>query len=1035
MPRILLTVPFADDLLARVADELLASLPGAADGDLSDALVLLPSARVGRDLEHRLLERSGRPALLLPRLITDTQWADELAAGLGLDDADLPDDRLRALLLARRLAGADWLEGGAAAAPGLAAAFLDFFDEVRRHRLDQRVLRAGDPTPLVQLARTADAEVVAREVARIREVWALYRRDLPRDRLDRLVEVADALERGEGLPPARPALVVVAGFGAIDPLRAVVLNAALDLGQDHRLVVPAAEADLDRRLQATWGAAEAAVDPLAPTRRLLEALGAPTGEPTANDPPLGARLRELIAAGVGLPTVPPRLLEAENPELEAVAVAALVAAHLQEHGAPPLGVTIGTNDAALAARIVARLRDAGLDADNTVGEPLGALPAGLLLRFMLRAALTDLRAEPLLEVLSHPYTRLTVGGAGTGTWALRFEQMVRRETGPQAGLAGLHRRAQDRDAATLALFQRQLPGMEQFVSRVAEAFAPLLAVADGRARPWAELLEATAATWALLAPERPLAENPEWADVTALARLLTLLRADAERLPRTDLAGFAADLGRLLTAESVVPHRPRGIPVVVTGLVEARLARSDLLILAGLNDGVFPAAAATQVVLPGRVRRLLGLPTWREARARDAELFLRLLHGAPIVAVTWSRWREQQPALPSPLVARLQLALDNAEAEPAPTVPWRSEAPPLAEIDAAQAAFTAEPLPIARHAEARPLAALSWSALARWRDCPYRVLLERGFALQADEEVREEFGRKEYGSVVHAVMCEALGEGAPCRIALGDGQAGAAAAALTEVARRHFLPGAAELPERRLWLDAFLKQVPGLIAVEIDRFLSWRPAALEAAFTFPLAELQAWTTAMAAAAGQELPPPLPDHAAGVTLRGIIDRIDRSLLVEHELAVIDYKTGGAPVFKDLTELEDLQLALYALALELGAVPSAKGTPTSAVFYGMSDDACGPLVPKGKPHPLQREPGEAGLLLDAARELLRLAAAASDLNAPLPLLPRAVDPQQHTRGSLPCAWCDHRGVCRVEERPMPPSVIAGLDKVVNAREVGR
>ncbi|MBE0566057.1 MAG: hypothetical protein IH621_08880, partial [Krumholzibacteria bacterium] len=105
MTRQVLTVPFAADLLAHVAGELLAALPGAADGDLADALVLLPSARACRDLEHRLLERSGREALLLPRLLTDTQWADELAAGLGLDDDDLPDDRIRPLLLARRLAG------------------------------------------------------------------------------------------------------------------------------------------------------------------------------------------------------------------------------------------------------------------------------------------------------------------------------------------------------------------------------------------------------------------------------------------------------------------------------------------------------------------------------------------------------------------------------------------------------------------------------------------------------------------------------------------------------------------------------------------------------------------------------------------------------------------------------------------------------------------------------------------------------------------------------------------------------------------
>ncbi len=204
--------------------------------------------------------------------------------------------------------------------------------------------------------------------------------------------------------------------------------------------------------------------------------------------------------------------------------------------------------------------------------------------------------------------------------------------------------------------------------------------------------------------------------------------------------------------------------------MEARLARSDLLVVAGLNDGVFPAAAATPVVLPGRVRRALGLPTWREARARDAELFQRLLHGAPTVALTWSRWRDQQPALPSPLIEGLQLALGGRAPEVADATPWRREESPHRVIAAGQAAFVAEPLPIARYAAARPLIALSWSVLSRWRDCPYRVLLERGFALRAEEEVREEFGRKEYGSVVHAVLREALAPDAACHAALAAGR-------------------------------------------------------------------------------------------------------------------------------------------------------------------------------------------------------------------------------------------------------------------------
>ncbi len=1034
MPRRILTVPFADDLLDRLARLLLDSLPGAAAGDLSGGLVLLPSSRACRDLQQRLLERSGREALVLPRLVTDTQWADELAAALGLGDEDLPDDRVRPLLLARRLVDVDWLEGGPSAAPGLADAFVAFFDEIRRHRVDGRILRARDTSRLEILAGEAAAEEMLTELEHIRQAWELYRQAVPRDRTDRLAEAAAAAAAGRGLPAERPALVVAAGFGRVDPVRAELLAAALDLGRDHQLVVPEAADPLDRRLLATWGDDQSVLDPLAPTRTLLAALGAPALPAGGRDRPLGERLAALPAPDRDIGTV-----AAPTPAREAVAVAGLVAGRLaREGGAPEGGVTVAVNDPALAARITARLNDAGIDADNTVGAPLASLPAGLLLRFLLRSALTGLRAEPLLEVLTHPYVELGAAGGGKSIWALRLEQMIRMETGPQVGLAGLYRRAQEHDEAALALLGKQVSGMEDYLGAVVAAFAPLLAAADGTPRPWTELLDALAETWRLCAPQRPLGENKAWPDVTGAYRLLDRLRQDAPRLGVMDLAGFAADLGRLLAAETVTAHRPLGIPVVVTGLVEARLARSGLLVLAGLNDGVFPSASATPPLLPGRVRLDLKLPTWREARARDAELFLRLVHGAPDVVLTWSRERDQQPALPSPLAERLMLAMGRdpaaASADPDLLRPWLAAPPDTAGITAAQALFAAEPVPVPRAAETRPLMELSWTALKAWRDCPYLSLLERGYALRPPEEVRDEFGRREYGDTVHRILREAMQEGAEVRRALAEGRAADAVDLLSTLAREHFAPGADELPQRSLWLDTFLAIVPEVVNAELNRFAGWRPAACEAPFRFGLADLHAWVAEQARTAGEDAPPPPAAHAAGVVIKGSVDRIDRSLLEDGVFAVLDYKTGKLPSHKDVENLEDLQLAVYALAVELGAVPGCRGWVRDAVFYPLIKDKCGPALNRGKREatPLCREPGEPGLLLPAARELLRLAEAASDPAAPAALLPRHVDPAVETKAGLPCSWCELRGSCRIEERAMPPQVVLELGRIVARKE---
>jgi len=563
------------------------------------------------------------------------------------------------------------------------------------------------------------------------------------------------------------------------------------------------------------------------------------------------------------------------------------------------------------------------------------------------------------------------------------------------------------------------------VDRLASAFAPLLYLKGEQVRPLAAYLEALREVWANLVPARPLDGGGE-PDLKAAADLLETLQGESDRLPEVTLSGFSADLGRLLAALPVTPHRPQGIPIQVTGLVEARLGRGDLLILAGLNEGVFPSVAGNPVVMPGRVRRLLGLPTWREARAADAELFLRLLHGAPEVVLSWSRRRDGSPALPSPLVERLRLGLGSEQLPEPEREAWRREDPPREAITTAETGFRNEPGDIPHHADVRPLVELSWSTLRIWRDCHYRTLLERGFALRADEEVRDEFGKKEYGSLVHAVLAEVLADGHSCRDALVDGDPEAAAASLVEAARARFLPGAAELPVRRLWLDTFLRLAPRFVEKEMARFADWRPAALEVEFVLPLTTLADWARDRAAALDLEPCPALPDHAHAVTIKGVVDRVDRAV-DGSATAVIDYKTGSVPPGKSVLELEDLQLSLYALAVETGCVEGVADPVSEGFFYNLDETKFGPALNRGRP-PLDDDDD---LLVRSALELVRLAVGASDPAASHPLLPRAAAGEMP--GALPCKWCHLRGACRIEERCPTPAVAVQLDKIINAREV--
>jgi ATP-dependent helicase/nuclease subunit B len=1020
-------IPFADNLLRRLAEDLLTSLPGADSGDFTGGLVLLPSSRACLTLQHELLEQSGLNTLLLPRIVTVTQWADEMAAALGLTVADLPDDRVRSLILARRLMTLPWLQDNKESAPGLAAEFIGFFDEVRLNRRDDLILDPANRDRVVEKSPDAEAEIIEGDLRRIHEVWDIYRRLVPRDSVDRLQDEAAALAVS-GVPGPAPHLVVVAGFGRVDPVRAELLRAALDHGAEGRVYLPEVKGQLSRFFQATWSPDALGTDPLAPARRTEFLLTGESPESVLNEEAttLKGRLGELAKGG--LPDSLPVFIPCGDAEAESRLAAHRVAEILAAAGEENPGIAVCVGDPRLAARITAQLRDAGIDVDNTHGQALSSLPAGMLVRFILRAALTDLRPEPLLEVLTHPYVKLPVADGTHGAWTLRLERMYRRNQGPPGGLAGLRRQAADRDQSARNLFHKQGPGMVEFVKAVTEAFAPLLEIRNARTADWSSLVTAVRGAWISLAPDYPLGEKKDRPDVTAIHRLLEMLSADAGLLPPVDLADFTGDLGQLMAAENVPAHRARNLPVLVTGLVEARLESYDHLIVAGLRDGIFPSRPQRPLLLGGGIRDRLGLPGWRDSLSRDAELFLRLLHNAPDVLLTWTTEEEGQPVLPSPFVSRLRLVLQPDEVQETPTTLWRRQEVPWHDIETSAESFrTEDPHPTAL-AKIRPLTHLSWTGLRRWRDCPYRFLLERGFALRKEEEVQEEFGRLEYGRLVHEALADFLAPDGPGYEALAKGDREKAEELMARAAKDKFAPGADDLPLRHLWLSSFLRAVPPVVSHELKRFEEWRPVALEEGFEMPLTDLADWTAREAKSFDWDPGlPPMTGHAADIVLRGTIDRIDRRQDGTGALSVIDYKTGSAPSAKKVKELEEMQVLLYAAAVEFGGM-KVTGQVTEGFYYPVNEDKAG--RPKN-PHLDAIEDEGRFLLVQGAASLVDLAVKAGDPAGNFPLIPREI--RGEGEASLPCDFCEFRGACRLEERDLPPGTDRKLDKLVNSKDM--
>jgi ATP-dependent helicase/nuclease subunit B len=1008
-----------------------------ADADdpagLAGHLVLLPSSRACTQLGHALLDAAsadGRAALLLPRVTTPARLADHLADLLALPEPPLADPSLRAPVLAARLKGAPWLADRPEAAAGLAAEMVNLFDEVRLARRDAWLLDGADPDGLrAALGAAAAGEaatVLEEDLARVRDGWRWYREALPHDHVDRRLEAMAAA--GRAWPGPVPAGIVAAHLGRLDRATLDMLRGLSDQGAPITWVTPDADAPRPRLLLASYRDAAAPTHPLAGPRLLAERVAGQLPQaPAFAGQSLRQRLDELGEARRELgPDGALRLTPCADPEDESRVVAAAVCRRLAAaDDGPAPDIIVATADRDLAGRIAAQLRDAGVDVDDTRGRPLAGLPAGRLLRDVLRLVVAGWPFGVVFEVLTHPYVDLVSGGDKPGH-AVRvqvLEGAVRRSGVARRGHGALRKLAEGDDQARPNEQPRSWK-LTDLVDALDAAVAPLAALAGGAAAPWPAVIEAMRASWAKLAAGRPLdgADNRgDFDDVGALADLLDALAAAAPLLPDAPLADIAATVGGLLTepTREVRPRRQRHLPVRIMGLVEARLEQADLLVLAGMSQDVFPGSIARPLFLADGVRRALDLEHWRARAGRDAELMLRLLAVAPTIMATWPRRREGQDSLPSPLVRRLAMVAPTPPA-PAGNVPlYRRETTDPAAFATPETVFRAEPEPVPAP-DVVIAGPLSHTSLQRYRDCPYRFLMADGLRLRRPQAVEAEFTAADHGNLVHAVMKVWLDPGSTGVAALAAGDRAAAAQALRAAADAAFDHEGKDLPGSAVALRAFLALTDELIDIEIARLQLWAPAALEAKFNLTVGEAAAWL----AATGRDAPD-LPDGASDVTLEGTIDRVDVRRGGDQAM-VIDYKSGARPARKRVADGRLLQIHLYGLAVAAGAVEGLDGPRdvTGGGYYGLKSGALG--LPK------ELHMANGGELQDGVANILDTVAKLLDPDDPYALVP---DWQgDDAVGDLPCGFCEFRGVCRVEERVGTPALDRRLTTLLTSTPGG-
>lgn len=663
---------FLDDL----ATGLVVALPEPEQ--LAEAVVLVPTRRGARFLAEAFVGAAGGRATLLPqiRAIGDLEEGEPPfePGDLSLDIPPAIDPKTRRFELARLVAEKARLGRRleAAGALEMADALATFLDDLQVEEV-RDPLRKLDGLVGLDMAehwkQSADVLRIALEAwpERLRELGLI-------DVSDRRVRLLDALtDQWTRHPPEHP--LIAAGSTGTAPATARLLKAIAEAPRGL-VVLPGLDLNLAetawtkvedqhpqgamKRLLETWcGLTRDAVKEWPASavdeggrgrwrRRLINEALRPAeatadwrqvlddlrGEAAGGDDPLDAGL-------TGLSVI------AARHEEEAADVCALLLRETLE--ARDSTCALVTPDLALARRVSARLARFGVIADSSAGSPLSGFPIAVLMRLVAEATVDPQSPVHLLAILKHPLVRLDREPEAFAT-ALALLEVPHRKDQLNKRLRGP--RAADRDALMARL--DDIPDARALVEDLlialdvhASAFADGAARVDEVARGLALTLEA-------------LGGPGVWngSDGECAANLLAGLVEDGGALPDVSPRAFAELLVKLMDGETlrIGAVHPR---VRILGALEARLLRADRLILAGLEDGVWPRGATIDPFLSRPMRERLGLPSPERRLGLTAHDFAQAAC-APEVLLVHSQRREGAPAVESRWLWRLRTLAQGA---------------------------------------------------------------------------------------------------------------------------------------------------------------------------------------------------------------------------------------------------------------------------------------------------------------------------------------------------------------------------------------
>ncbi len=441
------------------------------------------------------------------------------------------------------------------------------------------------------------------------------------------------------------------------------------------------------------------------------------------------------------------LVEAPDERFEALTLALYMREALDT---PGRSAALITPDRNVARRVAAELARFAIEIDNSGGRALALAPIGTLARALAEIAHEGASAVAVASLLAHPLAAFGLPREEVARRAGWIEIAVLRAVpadGDKWSARISDARALTKEThahpAAKRLADEDWPAIEDLLQRLDAALAPLLAAPRTCAL-------ATRVSLLRTALEAVTDGKPSGALLDGAEEFLELLseiEAASARLD-FDAASFADFLDSLLFEVKIRKSARTHPRLKILGPLEARLIDADLLLLAGLDETIWPPQANSGAFLSRAMRAQLGLSPPERRIGQSAHDFTMAL-GAGDVVLSRALKRDGAPTVASRFLTRLAALSGDAFA----TCKRRGDAM----LDIAGALDRPSSVAACARPEPRPPVELrpkqlSVTRIETLRRDPYAVYAERILRLQPLEPLGAEFGARELGTAVHAAI-------------------------------------------------------------------------------------------------------------------------------------------------------------------------------------------------------------------------------------------------------------------------------------------